>query len=204
MNSSTIKELIEYILKNKNVSNSKLIHLLRLGNNFYTCLHNSFPLFSLYEYLNSVFQIPVNVCDKNTYLRKRLRFQNMNYINHKQITGDHLLNDECTIFLFVYNLYPMIYINLFKYDDIIDEISKKREIIKLFYYVEPDDITKIIFYNKPTNSFFIKETQNLDEVDILCDDLNNITDEVIKYNEITNQLICFKYIFINLKNVNNK
>lgn len=203
MNSQSIKELIEYIIKEKSISNDKLIHLLRLNNDFYINLHNIFPIFALYEYLTSIFQIPLNVCDKNTYLRKRLRCQNMNYINHKQTMQSHLINDEYSIFLFVYNMYPMIHINLFKYIDVVNEITSEKEIIKLFYYKESEETIKIIFYNKLTNNFFIKEVKYLSEIDKLSDSLNNITDDVVKYNEITNHLVCFKYIFIKLKNVSN-
>ena len=203
MDAVVVEKLLDFIKKNNSIPDNKLIHCLRLGNIFFNSLHNKFQNFILYNYICDIFKTPLNVCDKNTYTRKRLRCVNHNYISHKEKYNTDLINNEYTILMFVYNIYPMIHINLYKYDDVLESINTNN-ITKLFYYKECEDVIKIIFYVKQDSKFLIKIVDNLNKVNELEHTISNIEDSTEYHNTITSKLLCLKYIFINLKNINNK
>lgn len=204
MDNIVINKLINYIIKNNSIPEHKLINCMRLGKQFYNILYNKFEIFNLYNYLCNIFEISLNICDKNTYLRRRLRCINTNYINYKQLNNVDLINNEYTIFMFVYNLYPMIHINLSKYEKIISNL-KVNNIIKLFHYIEQKEIIKVVFYSKNDNKFLVKTLDNVSKIDEMENTLNNINTTTTEYhNLITSKLMCLQYIFINLKNINNK
>jgi len=203
INIDIINKLSLYISKNNLVDANKMIHLLRLGNDFYKCFYINFNEFILYDYIKSIFEIRLDICDKYTYTRKKLKFNNLNYINYNKETGKHLINKDFSIFLYVYGLYPMIHINLVRFEELSYNMNcDDIKIVKLFHYVENEDTIKIILYSKKENKFLIKISKTIDDK-LLIDELNQDMDNTKYYNKISNNLLIFKDIFIYLKNINN-
>lgn len=222
INNNILIDLCIYINKHINkINNTTLINLLRLNNEFYQKIHNNFNIFILYEYLTKIFKIPLNVCDKNTYKRKLLKVRNSNYINHIIIHNTNLINEEFSVFLYVYNQYPIINITLNNYDNLLSDYNKQN-IIYLFYYIESYNetmdiyIIKVIFYVKNENKFIIKQIE-VDKKNKINESIKNINIELLSYcknehenenenlyyNNIKDKLLNFKSIFIYLKDINN-
>lgn len=201
-----IKKLSLFVKENNSIKNNKLIQLLRLGGDFYKCFCGIFDIFTLYNYINSIFKVRLDICDKNTYNRKKLKYKYSNFIMHTHVQGTHLVNTEFSIFLYIYSLYPMIHINLFEYDNILYNMNNKKiKIVNLFYYIENDNTIKIIFYSKREDKFLIETVKILENnIDILTHELNEEMDNTTYYNKISNNLLLFKDIFIYLKNINNE